>query len=155
MGINNLLEANEELRKTLYKREKRISELENQLVDIYRRQAQDRMLNKGDDTMIIIARGKGEGKSSELIKMATGTQNIIICKDIKSCRALKKQAIEMGCKIKEPIAFDEFVNSIFKFKAFSGELLIDDVDLEGLLKYYFGPYRFNIKAVTLTTGEKE
>ena len=155
MGITNLLEANEELRKTLYKREKRISELENQLVDIYSKLAQDRMLNKGDDTMIIIARGKGEGKTSELIKMATGTQNIIICKNTVTARKIQEQAKTMGCKINKPIIFDEFISSLAKYASFTGKLLIDDVDLQGLLKYYFGPYRFEIEAVTLTTGEEE
>ncbi len=155
MGFKNLIEANEKLIKTIYEREKRIAELENQLADVYRRQANDRILNKGDDTMIIIARGKGEGKTSELIKMADGTQNIILCKNTLSARRIQEQAKTMGCKINKPIVFAEFIGSLKKYISFPGKLLIDDVDLQGLLRYYFGPYRFEIEAVTLTTGEEE
>lgn len=155
MGIKDLFEANEKLIKTVYEREKRIAELESQIVDIYRKLAQDRMLNKGDNEMIIIARGKGEGKTSELIKMADGTQNIILCKNTLSAKRIEEQAKTMGCKINKPIVFAEFIGSLKKYISFPGKLLIDDVDLEGLLKYYFGTYRFTVEAVTLTTGEEE
>lgn len=103
--------------------------------------------------MKIIARGKGEGKTSELIKMADGTQNIIICKDRFSCLKIRQQAKFMRCKIKEPIAWIDF--DLGKLRSYSGTVLIDDLDLDQVLRKYFAALRLQVEAVTLTIGEEE
>lgn len=103
--------------------------------------------------MKIIARGKGEGKTSELIKLADGTQNIIICRDEFSCQRILQQAKFMRCKIKEPIILENY--DLNKLKSFTGTVLIDDLDLEQVLMKYFAPLRLQVSAVTLTIGEEE
>lgn len=103
--------------------------------------------------MKIIARGKGEGKTSELIKLADGTQNIIICRDEFSCQRILQQAKFMRCKIKKPITLKNY--DWHKLASFTGTVLIDDLDLEQVVTAYFGQLRLQVSAVTLTIGEEE
>lgn len=95
--------------------------------------------------MKIIYKGRGEGKTTDLIKLSFERGGYIICKDIDEAHNISFIANELGCDIPLPITYDEFINKRYgKIK----EFYIDNVD--NLLLYLT---KSPIHAITLSKEE--
>lgn len=101
--------------------------------------------------MRIIYKRKGEGKTTDLIKLSAGTRGkVIVCINQSDVYRILDEAKNMGVNIPTPMSYDEFANCCFmgdaKHKGTIIEsFLIDNADL--LLQYLT---RVNIEAITLT-----
>lgn len=92
-----------------------------------------------------IIKGRGEGKTAELIKMSHKTgYYIIVCTEARR-KAICKQAIEMGLLIPYPVIFEEYQRYHFR-GSFVRKILIDDAD--DMLRYIFK--EVEIEAITMT-----
>ena len=98
--------------------------------------------------MKIIAKGRGKGKTTELIKMSAEKQIPIVCRT-SSIKYIKEQAKQMNLKIPEPIPFHWTDINKPCFGGITGKVLIDDVDciLTGLF-----PDK-SIEAITISSDD--
>lgn len=96
--------------------------------------------------MKMIIKGRSEGKTTELIRMADGEDIYIVCADSNRVEQLYAMAQSMECKIRFPLTFNEFLN----YSGYQMKFAFDDVDdiLQSLTPY-------QIIAITLTKDEKE
>lgn len=79
--------------------------------------------------MRVIARRRGGGKTTELIKACAANENgIIVCQNAVTAHHIKGMSEEMGLTIRMPITFHQFM--LGDILAGSNlELYIDNVDL--------------------------
>ncbi len=98
--------------------------------------------------MKIIIKGKGEGKTTDLIRMSHELFYYIICHSRDEASRIFIKAQSMGLDIPHPLTFDEFIIGEFYAKGIRG-FLIDNVEL--LLAHL--ARGVEIGAITITTGE--
>lgn len=96
--------------------------------------------------MELIIRGRGNGKTTELIKRSAATQTYILTVNKQRARAVFLQAREMGLDIPYPVTIDEYFSTHGFAGSFIKSVYVDDAD--EVLKRTF--YRVNIEAVTMT-----
>lgn len=77
--------------------------------------------------MNIIHKGKGEGKTTELIKLSATHQAYIVCCSIQEANRILKQARDMGLNIPMPITYDDFIEKKYYGKYIKG-FLIDNAE---------------------------
>lgn len=82
--------------------------------------------------MRTISGGRGEGKTTTLIKISADSGAYIVCFSMKEADRVHMEAIKMGLKIPLPITYDEFISRHYSPKGVRS-LLIDNVDM--LLQY--------------------
>jgi len=97
--------------------------------------------------MRIIAKGRGMGKTSDLIIMSVNTGDYIVVKDHNTAINTANQARELGFNINFPLTFQEFLNHEWNGKRISG-FLIDDAEF--LLLQFFSNEMPPIHALTFT-----
>lgn len=95
--------------------------------------------------MEIILMGRGEGKTTELIKRSHETNTYILVTTQKRADSVFKQAIDMGYNIPYPITFDGYSRNRFVGTTIR-RILVDDAD--DLLRMVLG-FR-EIDAITMT-----
>lgn len=92
-----------------------------------------------------IIKGRGEGKTTELIKMSYKTGDyIVVCTEARR-KAICEQAKEMGLHIPYPVIFEEYQQCRFR-GSFVRKILIDDAD--DMLRHIFK--EVEIEAITMT-----
>ena len=77
--------------------------------------------------MKIITRGRGGGKTVELIKLADGHNGYIVCHDNNECTRVFWEAKRLGFNINFPISNDEFINRDYHAPGVK-KLFIDNAD---------------------------
>jgi len=97
--------------------------------------------------MVKIIKGRGEGKTTELIKMSHDTNTYILVANANRVREIADMAREMELSIPFPVTVDEYFSSHGFQGSFIRNILIDDA--EDVLKTVFN--RLIIDAITLTT----
>lgn len=75
----------------------------------------------------IIKLGRGKGKTTEAIKLASKGFHYIVCCDSRQAHSVHGQAREMGLDIPLPITFDTFSRGDFHAPGIKG-FIIDDID---------------------------
>lgn len=95
--------------------------------------------------MKIIAKGRGQGKTTELIKISAEKQIPIVCVHDEMIIDIKKRAKEMNLKIPEPLKFKELNLTQWR----DSPILIDNADLF-LNNRVFG---HRIEAITISTDD--
>ena len=75
--------------------------------------------------MEILNMNRGEGKTTELIKVSSITNAPIICRTRKMAKLIKEKAKEMGLEIPNPMTIDMYKNEKYRYE----KVLIDDIDL--------------------------
>ena len=80
------------------------------------------------ECMKIIYGERGDGKTTELIKIAAKDHLYMVCVDHNEAFRVSEQAQEMGLEIPFPLTFHEFVNRKFHGKGIKG-FLVDNADL--------------------------
>ena len=96
--------------------------------------------------MKVILGDRRVGKTTKLIELADNYNGYIVVHSVKNAQQVFNMAREMGKKINMPITFYEFMHHQYGYRC--RHFYIDDIDLcLGQLS------QFEIKAVTLTTGE--
>ena len=98
--------------------------------------------------MKIIARPKGAGKTTDLIKMSAKHYYHIICRNRYEAGRIYRQARNHGLGIPHPITYTEVTSAEFHPSKIKGFLLDD---LEDFLIYLL--HGVIIHAVTITTKE--
>jgi len=78
--------------------------------------------------MKVICGKRGDGKTTELIKLAAKDYLYIVCIDHDEAFRVSEQAQAMGLEIPFPLTFNEFVNRKFHSKGIKG-FLVDNADL--------------------------
>lgn len=96
--------------------------------------------------MELIIRGRGNGKTVELIKRSAATQTYILTANKQRAHAVFWQAREMGLNIPYPVTIDDYFSTHGFTGSFIKSVYVDDAD--EVLKRIF--YRVNIEAVTMT-----
>ena len=76
--------------------------------------------------MKIIYKGRGEGKTKDLIKMADDFNGYIVCRS-QMVYPIADMAREMGCRIHFPLSYGEFMSGRY-YPQGVRKVLIDDVD---------------------------
>lgn len=92
---------------------------------------------------------KGEGKTSNLIELASKNDWTIICKDSKAIRRIVDQCIHWNIDIRLPITYNEFINKDYYGRGIKG-FLFDNVD--DFIQYMSDTVE--IKAITLTPQQQ-
>lgn len=77
--------------------------------------------------MKIIVKGKREGKTRALIRMADRCNGYIVAANAEEVRAIRKSASEMKCNIRFPLTFDEFIRQRYVQGA-NERIYIDNLD---------------------------
>ena len=101
--------------------------------------------------MRIINRGRGQGKSLQLLYVSEATGYRIICGSFGEAKDLKKRAEELGLNIPEPMTYISYAD----LKGIHEEkILIDNVEeiLDKVLSVYF---KRDVCAVTMSIPMKE
>jgi hypothetical protein len=76
---------------------------------------------------------RGAGKTYELIKMADGTDAVIVCLNQTAVKRIVQMASDMGCTITTPITYRMLMEEALRGTHVSGILLDDaDVFLKGM-----------------------
>lgn len=75
-----------------------------------------------------IITGRGEGKTTKLIKIASKNNLTIVCPHYQSCKIIKMMAAKMKVDISEPITFEEFLDGKKCRGTNSNGFAIDDID---------------------------
>lgn len=99
--------------------------------------------------MKIIIKGRGEGKTTELIKESAKTGKYILTADRERVCHIDKMAKSMGLHIPFPITVEEAMRYRFR-DSFIKSILIDDAD--DVLKMIF---QVEIDIITLTKDKEE
>ena len=94
----------------------------------------------------LILRGRGQGKTHDLIITSHTTGIPIVCHNENAVRNVKKMAHEMGYNIPEPMS----ITTLKKHYTLEKEILVDDLDflIEDILNQYFGTH---VRVATMTT----
>ena len=96
--------------------------------------------------MDVIYRGRGKGKSTELIKRSVETNAYIIVSTMQRAHSLKRQAKELGYpEMLFPVTIDEYLQYRFR-GSYVRHVLLDDADL--ILQRIFSDV--TIDAISLT-----
>ena len=95
--------------------------------------------------MKVICNGRGTGKTTELIEMASGEPYYLVCATHRDAYWIAEKAKEMGKDILFPLTFDEFLSHAYYGKNVGG-FLIDNVDL--LVQYISRDVE--VKAITVS-----
>ena len=103
--------------------------------------------------MKILNKGRGRGKSLQLLYTSETTGYQIICPNEQQAQYLKKMAEELGLIIPEPMSYKKYA-SIKGSSLNTDKILIDNVDhiLDEILTTYF---KTNICAATMSVPMKE
>lgn len=96
--------------------------------------------------MELIIKGRGKGKTTELIKRSAATQTYILTTNKQRARAVFLQAREMGLDIPYPVTIDEYFSTHGFTGSFIKSVYIDDAD--DVLKHIF--CRVGIETITIT-----
>lgn len=106
--------------------------------------------------MKIIARSRGQGKTTLIIEEAAKTYSYIVCIDYEEARRIAKQAQEMGLSIPFPLTFHEFENLGFYPAGVDG-FCIDNADLlfQRLLSQYARGRPVNAISYTPPTEDRQ
>ena len=96
----------------------------------------------------VIAKGRGEGKTTELIKLSAETGKYILVANQQRAMNISDMAGKMGLYIPFPVTVQEALKYSFR-GTFIKEILVDDA--EDVLQSLF---RVNINAITVTTEEE-
>lgn len=96
--------------------------------------------------MKIIYKDRGEGKTTDLIKLSFERGGYIVCKNIDEASNILFMANELGYNIPLPITYNEFIN---KRHGIIKEFYIDNV--ENLLSYLT---KSPIHAITLSKDKE-
>lgn len=99
--------------------------------------------------MKVIALPKGEGKTTELIKIASDGFYYMVVHSGDEAARVQKMAQSMGLDIPFPLTYNEFINKGYNRTGIRG-FVIDNVDM--LLQYISS---VPIQAITLTTPPVE
>ncbi len=79
--------------------------------------------------MEYIIKGRGEGKTTELIKKCSENEHsLIVCGTYRDCQHIFNTAAELGLSIQFPITFTSFLEGSFVGKHIS-HFYIDNADL--------------------------
>jgi len=101
--------------------------------------------------MKVILKGKGEGKTTELIKMSVETNTYILVLDNKRQVEVARLAEELGYKnMLYPVTLEEHFFAKKSSGMFNRRFLIDDAD--DILHHLIGD-DIPILAITMTEGE--
>jgi hypothetical protein len=98
--------------------------------------------------MLVIARPRGSGKTTELIKMSAKNWIYIVVKDHRTAYRTMEMAKRMELEIPFPLTFEEYINGQFSITI--SKVLIDDAEF--LLQEVAGRRRPTIQAITISTG---
>lgn len=98
--------------------------------------------------MKIIYKGKGQGKTTELIKESAETGQYIIVLNRQRALNISKMAAEMKLHIHFPITIEEYFHGI---GCFVNNVLMDDAD--DILQAIFN--KVTITAITMRKAESE
>ena len=82
--------------------------------------------------MNIIYRKRGQGKTTELIKISAETRCYIVCESQSVAITIQRNATELGYNIPLPLTYSEFLHHRYYAHGIKG-LLIDNAEL--LLEY--------------------
>jgi hypothetical protein len=93
--------------------------------------------------MKIIAKGRGKGKTTELIKMSAEKQIPIVCFYREEARHIEEQAKQMGLEIPKPVSNLDYLEEK------DTSILIDNADIVLRNKFSGHP----IEAITITTND--
>lgn len=101
--------------------------------------------------MEIIVRKRGEGKTTELIKLSANTGKVIVCINELDVARIIGYATKMGCIIPKPVTYSEFIGNNLSGREIAG-VLIDNADtlISGLTNH-------KVDVVTMTgecSGDK-
>ena len=96
--------------------------------------------------MELIIKGRGKGKTTELIKRSAETQTYILTVNKPRAHAVFWQAREMELNIPYPVTIDEYFSTHGFAGSFIKSVYIDDAD--EALKHIFS--RVKIEAITIT-----
>lgn len=99
--------------------------------------------------MQIIMRKRGEGKTEELIKLASENNYTMVCINTAECMRVARRANKLGLKIPATITVYEFIRDLYRVKDSKG-IVIDN--LEVVLSYL--AKGLPVKAITLTLEEE-
>lgn len=77
--------------------------------------------------MKIIVKGKGEGKTRALIRMADRCNGFIVVANDKEACEVNKTALEMKCNIRFPLTFDGFIHQRY-VQGPNEKIYIDNLD---------------------------
>lgn len=77
----------------------------------------------------LIVGSRSSGKTEWLLKMAHGTNAIIVCHNQRTADDLKDRAKHAGLNIKDPVSIDKVVDTNWRPKERDTEFLFDNVDL--------------------------
>jgi len=72
--------------------------------------------------------GRGQGKTTELIKRSAESGHYIVCSSIDEASRISAEARSMGLHIPLPISYREFIDREYSSRNIKG-FLIDNVDL--------------------------
>ena len=78
--------------------------------------------------MITVIKGRREGKTTELIKMAHERGGYIVCLNRTEAQRVFEHAMELGMLIRLPITFHEFLRGDYRTKGVS-EVYIDNLEI--------------------------
>ena len=99
--------------------------------------------------MEVIYRSRGQGKTTDLIKMSAEKGYYLVCSTMSRVKWTANHARELGLDIPFPLTFDEFIQREYYGKGIKG-FVIDDADQ--LLQYMSSVPVF---AVALNDSSKE
>lgn len=91
-----------------------------------------------------IIKASGEGKTTDLIKMADNKKYYIVCPNMRQAGFIQEQAKSLACDILFPLTYSEFINKAYQPRNIDG-FLIDNADL---FLQYMSP-EVEIKAITI------
>lgn len=97
-----------------------------------------------------IIKKRGEGKTTELIKISHDTNTYILVGDRNRQSEVARMAHEMGLHIPYPVTIEDYLKTHFR-GSFIKNILIDDADY--VLSHIF--YTVTIDAITMTEGEEK
>lgn len=101
--------------------------------------------------MELIIKGRGKGKTTELINRSAETQTYILTVNTQRARDIFLKAREMDVYIPYPVTIDEYFSTHGFTGSFIKSVYIDDAD--DVLKHIF--CRVGIEAITMTNKEDE
>ena len=96
--------------------------------------------------MDVIYKGRGKGKSTELIKRSVETNSYIIVDTMQRAYSLKRQAEKLGYpEMLFPVTIDEYL--IYKFRgSYVRHVLLDDAD--NILQHIFRDVTIDVISLT-------
>jgi hypothetical protein len=99
--------------------------------------------------MRVIYRGRGEGKSTDILKQSADTGIYILCANQQAAQSLARQASDLGLHIPYPVTVEDYRRTHGFRGSFIQHVLIDDADL--VLQEVFNSVF--IEGISLTRSE--